>query len=53
MTSEDTLKSLDSAIEILGDKNLLKREESYTQLCSKIIPQVVESRNQDTILKSF
>ena len=53
MSKEDTLKSLESSIEILGDKNILKREESYTKLCSIIIPQIVESNNQDAISEAF
>ena len=49
MSSEDTLKSLAEAIALLGDKNLLVRENSNKKLISQIIPQVIESQNQDII----
>ena len=29
MSSEDSLSSLTSAIDLLGDKDILKREDSY------------------------
>jgi len=47
MSSEDTLKRLSEAITQLGDKNLLVRENSNKKLISSIIPEIVQSENQD------